>query len=216
MKERKKIVSRLQALWAVWILSISFIAVTSCDLKPSSPESSAAAASPVARNSDRPDHPATSESKALTPSGRDPLMEQGARFMAVLMDYKRRLEKDSKDKEALRFLGNANYDISRFDQAKEYYKRYLELDPMSAAVRTDLATSYYHLGDVDSALHELRTVLSQTPDHEAALYNYGLILWKNKGDKSGAITAWETLLKTHPNYSKAAEVRKQMDEMKKS
>jgi tetratricopeptide (TPR) repeat protein len=151
-----------------------------------------------------------------SPSGRDPLMEQGAKFMAVVMDYKRRLEKDPKDKEALLFLGNANYDINRFDQAKEYYKRYLEVDPTRAGVRTDLATSYYNLKDVNSALRELRTVLSQAPDHEAALYNFGLILWKNKQDKPGAIQAWETLLKTHPNYPKAAEVRKQIDEMSKS
>jgi len=136
--------------------------------------------------------------------------------MSVVMEYKRRLEKNPKDKEALLFLGNANYDINRFDQAKDYYKRYLDIDPTNAGVRTDLATSYYNVKDVDSALRELKSVLSQVPDHEAALYNVGLILWKDKQDKPGAINAWETLLKTHPNYPKAAEVRKQMDEIKKS
>jgi cytochrome c-type biogenesis protein CcmH/NrfG len=143
-------------------------------------------------------------------------MEQGAKFMAVVMDYKRRLEKDPKDKEALLFLGNANYDINRFGQAKEYYRRYLEIDPTRAGVRTDLATSYYNTRDVDEALRELRTVVAQDPDHEAALYNLGLILWKDKKDNSGAIQAWESLLKAHPNHPKAAEIRKQIDEMKKS
>jgi len=149
------------------------------------------------------------------PPGRDPLMEQGAHFMSVVMDYKRRLEKDPKDKEALMFLGNANYDINRFDQAKEYYKRYLEIDPKHAGVRTDLATSYYKIKDVDSALREWKTVVAQDPNHEAALYNLGLILWQDKHDNKGAVTAWEALLKAHPSHPNAAEVRKRIAELKK-
>ena len=142
-------------------------------------------------------------------------MEQGARFMAVVMQYKQRLEKNPRDKDALMFLGNANYDINRFDQAKDYYKRYLDVDPTHPGVRTDLATSYYKIKDVDSAVRELKTVVAQDPDREAALYNLGLLLWQEKHDSPGAIKAWEALLKSHPNHPKAAEVRKQIDEMKK-
>jgi tetratricopeptide (TPR) repeat protein len=142
-------------------------------------------------------------------------MEQGAHFMSVVMDHKRRLEKDPKDKEALFFMGNANYDINRFEQAKDYYKRYLEVDPSHAGVRTDLATSYYKVKDLDSAVREWKTVVAEVPDHEAALYNLGLILWQDKHDNPGAVKAWEALLKAHPNHPKAAEVRKQIDEMKK-
>ena len=208
--------SRLQAFWAVLVLSVVLPGLTACGSKASSTNPSVSPTPPAMQAREQPAAPPSQATGAPSPSGRDPLMEQGAKFMAVVMDYKRRLEKDPKDKEALLFLGNANYDINRFDQAKEYYKRYLEVDPMRAGVRTDLATSYYNLKDVNSALRELRTVLSQAPDHEAALYNFGLILWKNKQDKPGAIRAWETLLKTHPNYPKAAEVRRQIDEMSKS
>jgi tetratricopeptide (TPR) repeat protein len=142
-------------------------------------------------------------------------MEQGAKFMVVVNQHKQRLEKNPKDKDALMFMGNANYDINRFDQAKEYYKRYLEIDPAHPGVRTDLATSYYRIKDVDSAVRELKTVLARTPEHEAALYNLGLILRQEKNDNPGAVKAWETLLKAHPNHPKAVEVRKQIDEMKK-
>jgi len=209
-------VSRLRAFWAVLVLSVVVSGLTACGLKSPSSDSSAAVAPSPPQAQGPVLSPGSQAAEASSPSGRDPLMEQGAKFMAVVMDNKRRLEKDPRDKEALLFLGNANYDINRFDQAKNYYKRYLEVDPTRAGVRTDLATSYYNLNDVDSALRELRTVLSQDPNHEAALYNFGLILWKNKQDKPGAIQAWETLLKTHPNHPKAAEVRKQIDEMSKS
>ena len=135
--------------------------------------------------------------------------------MSIVLDYKRRLEKDPKDKEALMFLGNANYDINRFGQASEYYKRYLELDPSHAGVRTDLATSYYKMKDVDSAIRELKTVVARDPGREAALYNLGLLLWQEKQDNSGAIRAWEALLKSHPSHPKSVEIRKQIAEMKK-
>jgi len=212
----ERIVSRLQAFLSVLILTVVVAGQSACGSKASSTSPSVSPTPPEPQAREQSASPPSQTGGAPSPSGRDPLMEQGAKFMAVVMDYKRRLEKDPQDKEALLFLGNANYDISRFDQAKEYYKRYLEVDPTRAGVRTDLATSYYNLNDVDSALRELKTVLSQAPDHEAALYNFGLILWKNKQDKSGAIQAWETLLKTHPNYPKAAEVRKQIDEMSQS
>lgn len=211
-----RIVRRLHAFLSGLILTVVVAGPAACSSKVSSTSPPVSPTPPEVQAEVRAASPPPQPGGAPSPSGRDPLMEQGAKFMAVVMDYKRRLEKDPKDKEALLFLGNANYDIHRFDQAKEYYKRYLEIDPTRAGVRTDLATSYYNLKDVNSALRELRTVLTQAPDHEAALYNFGLILWKNKQDKPGAIQAWETLLKTHPNYPKAAEVRKQIDEISKS
>jgi len=213
---KEGIVSRLRAFLSVLILTFAVAGQSACGSKASSTSPSVSPTPPEVQARELAASSRDQPGGAPSPSGRDPMMEQGAKYMAVVMDYKRRLEKDPKDKEALLFLGNANYDINRFDQAKEYYKRYLEVDPMRAGVRTDLATSYYNLKDVNSALRELRTVLSQAPDHEAALYNFGLILWKNKQDKPGAIHAWETLLKTHPNYPKAAEVRRQIDEMSKS
>ena len=148
--------------------------------------------------------------------GRDPLMEQGASFMAVVTEHKERLKEDPRDKTSLLFLGNANYDITRFEQAKEYYNRYLEIDPDHIGVRTDLATSYFNMKETDAAIRELRTVLKQAPDHEAALFNLGLILAGNDLDREGAIQAWERLLFAHPDHAKAQEVRRQIEEMKKA
>jgi cytochrome c-type biogenesis protein CcmH/NrfG len=206
-------VSRLQSLFFILILPV-VVGLTGCGSKtaPTGPAVDIQSPAPQAQG----EAPALHRQPAAgPPSGRDPLMEQGAHFMSVVMDYKRRLEKDPKDKEALMLLGNANYDINRFGPAADYYKRYLELDPGHAGVRTDLATSYYKTKDVDSAVRELKTVVAEVPDHEAALYNLGLILWQDKHDKSGAVKAWEALLAAHPNHPRAAEVRKQIDEMKK-
>jgi cytochrome c-type biogenesis protein CcmH/NrfG len=209
-------VSRFQTVFRVFVLSVAVSSLAACGSKPSppGPAGNAQSSAPQAQGQ----APTVQQAPAAagqTPSGRDPLMEQGAHFMSVVMEYKRRLEKDPKDKEALFFMGNANYDINRFGQAKDYYKRYLEIDPTHPGVRTDLATSYYKINDVDSAVRELKTVVAQDPNREAALYNLGLLLWQEKHDSPGAIKTWEALLKSHPNHPKASEVRKQIAEMKK-
>lgn len=189
------------------LLSVMIPVISACEITPSSSSPSTVAQPPLAQIRQQvPDHP---------PQGRDPVMERGAGFMAVLMQYKQRLEEDPKDKEALLFLGNANYDIARFEQAGEYYKRYLELDPTHAAVRTDLATTYYNTQDLDSSIRELRTVLAQAPDHAAALFNLGLMLARDKQDRPGAIKTWEALLRAHPDYPRAVEVRREIEELKK-
>jgi len=201
--------------WILIFILLFLVGLTGCGSKTAPPGPSVNVPPPPAPQAQG-DSPSLQKLPApATASGRDPLMEQGAHFMSVVNDYKQRLEKDPKDKEALMFLGNANYDINRFGPAADYYKRYLELDPNHAGVRTDLATSYYKIKDVDSALRELKTVLAASPDHEAALYNLGLILGREKKDAQGAVKAWEALLKAHPNYPKAAEIRKQLEVMKR-
>lgn len=207
--------SCISTFFRVFALPVAILGMTACGMKPSisDPPVTVPPSAPEAQRQT----PTFQKMPvpAGQPIGRDPLMEKGAQLMAVVMDYKRRLEKDPKDKESLMFLGNANYDINRFEQAKDYYKRYLELDPTHPGVRTDLATSYYKTGDVDSAVRELKRVVARIPDHEAALYNLGLILWQDKHNNAGAVEAWEALLKAHPNHPKAVEVREQVNEMKK-
>jgi tetratricopeptide (TPR) repeat protein len=209
-------VSRNSTFFCAFALSIPILGLTACGTK-SSVSDPTDTVPPLASQAQRQTPIFKQTPVTITKAaGRDPLMEKGAQFMSVVMEYKRRLEKDPKDKDALLFMGNANFDIGRFEQAQDYYKRYLDLDPTNPGVRTDLATSYYKTRDVDSAVRELRAVVGRTPDHEAALYNLGLILSQDKHDKAGAIRAWEALLKTHPNHPKAMEVQKQIDEMKKS
>jgi cytochrome c-type biogenesis protein CcmH/NrfG len=158
---------------------------------------------------------ATSVSPKPPPVGRDPEMVAGAAFMAKVTEHKNRLEKNPKDLEALIFLGNANYDITRFDNASQYYKSALEIDPTRIHVRTDLATCYLKLGQTDNALAELQKVLKQDPDYENALYNVGLILLEIKKDNQGAIAAWEKLLKKHPDSDKAQAIRERIQKLKR-
>lgn len=147
-------------------------------------------------------------------SARDPAMVAGASFMARVTAYKLRLEKNPNDLEALIFLGNANYDITRFEQSSDYYRKALELDPTNIHVRTDLATSYFNLGRKEEALSEIRKVLEFSPSHETALYNLGVVLLEVRNDTQGAISAWERLLAEHPDSPRAQSIREQVAQLK--
>jgi len=139
-----------------------------------------------------------------------------APFMQKLAEYKARLEKDPKDIEALVFMGNANYDIQRFEKAKEFYQRALDVDPNNTHVRTDLASSYHSLGETDKALEELNKVLKADPNHEVALYNSGIILLNEKNDTEKATAAWEKLVQLKPNDPLAEELKKKISELKQT
>ncbi|HEY4485402.1 MAG TPA: tetratricopeptide repeat protein [Nitrospiria bacterium] len=136
--------------------------------------------------------------------------------MAKVNEFKQRLDRNPKDAEALLFLANANYDISRFAQARDYYKQYLQLEPDHPGARTDLASAYYNTQDPDSAILELKEVLKRKPDHPAALYNLGLILAKDGRDPAGSIRSWEALLAAHPGDPRAGEIRQQIELLKKT
>lgn len=118
--------------------------------------------------------------------------------MAEISAYKERLKTNPKDLEALIFLGNSNFDIKRYEKAKELYIQALMIDPRNPSVRTDLASCFRNLGQADQAIVELRTVLALTPGHPPALFNLGVILANDKGDKKGAIQSWQELLNKHP------------------
>ncbi|MBI1822846.1 MAG: tetratricopeptide repeat protein [Nitrospirae bacterium] len=118
--------------------------------------------------------------------------------MAEISSFKERLKKNPKDLEALIFLGNSNFDIKRYEKAKELYIQALMIEPKNSSVRTDLATCFRNLGESDQAIVELKTVLALNPDHPAALFNLGVILLGDKGDKKEAVEMWRRLLKKHP------------------
>jgi len=130
--------------------------------------------------------------------------------MQKLQGFKAKLEKDSKDVEALIFIANANFDIQRFEKAETFYLRALEVEGKNLHIRTDLASTYRHLGHSDQAVAALQVVLEMNPNHEVALYNLGIILLNDLDDHLGAAEAWDRLVQINPNDPLADELRKKI------
>lgn len=135
-------------------------------------------------------------------------------FMSSINRMRERLNRNPRDAEALIALGNANFDIQRFDKARDLYLTFLGIDPLNLHVRTDLASSYRNLGDVESAIQALRVVLKNDPSHETALYNLGVIFLNDRQDPDKAIGFWETLIDQHPQSTIAVGLKQKIAELR--
>jgi tetratricopeptide (TPR) repeat protein len=126
-----------------------------------------------------------------------------------------KLKADPKNPDLLVNVGNSYYDAQQYPVAVDYYGRALEIKPSDAAVRTDMATAYWYMGDTDRAIAEFNKSLSYEPNKANTLFNLGLVKWRGKMDVNGAVADWEKLLATNPNYEGKDKVEQLIAEAKK-
>ncbi|MGD0731456.1 MAG: tetratricopeptide repeat protein [Terracidiphilus sp.] len=120
------------------------------------------------------------------------------------------LKSDAKNPDLLTSIGNLYYDAKQYPSAVDYYGRLLKEKPSDAAVRTDMGTAYWYMGDADSAIAEFNKALAYAPTNPNTLFNLGLVKWQGKKDSAGAIADWEKLLAANPNYDGKAKVEEMM------
>jgi len=116
------------------------------------------------------------------------------------------LKKDPKDANNLVGLGNIYYDAQQYPQAIEYYERALKVQPNNADVTTDLGTAYWYAGNADKAIANFQQSLKLRPNHPGTLFNMGIVEWQGKKNPAAAVTAWEQLLKTNPDYPQRQQI----------
>jgi tetratricopeptide (TPR) repeat protein len=126
-----------------------------------------------------------------------------------------KLKADPKNPDLLVNVGNSYYDAQQYPVAVDYYGRALEIKTSDAAVRTDMATAYWYMGDTDRAIAEFNKSLSYEPNKANTLFNLGLVKWRGKMDVNGAVADWEKLLATNPNYEGKDKVEQLIAEAKK-
>lgn len=171
-----------------WIVTATFLSILSILLSSCQRSETADVQGPIDSGGEStPKHRSEMDSAGTASVGMPPIMQQ-------ITAYKKRLEENPEDLEALIYLGNANYDIQRFEKAIEYYDRALAIDERNTHVRTDLASSLRQIGQVDSAVEQLQRVLDQDPNQEVALYNLGVILLNDRGDIEEARKSWKKLI----------------------
>lgn len=154
--------------------------------------------------------------EAPPPAAQRPLDPAVAKAMDEIVEYRMRAEKDPKDVDAMAALGNANLALKRFDHAQDWYQRALEVDPNLSEVRMNLAIALRFQGKTDDAIAELDRLLAKDPKDAGALYNLGVILLEDKHDRQKAIAKWEALMKAHPDYPHATELRQVVESLKQA
>ncbi len=127
----------------------------------------------------------------------------------------KKLKSDSSNPELLSGIGNIYYDAQQYPNAVSYYERALRGKPADAAVRTDMATAYWYMGNADEAIAQFNKALTYGPNQPNTLFNRGLVKWQGKKDSAGAIADWEKLLAVNPNYEEKDKVKEMITEAKK-
>jgi tetratricopeptide (TPR) repeat protein len=125
------------------------------------------------------------------------------------------LKTDPNNAELLTNIGNVYYDTHQFSTAIEYYQRVLQVKPADASARTDMATAYWYTGNADAAITEFNKSLSYEPTKANALFNLGIVEWQGKMDVDAALSAWQKLLDTNPNYENKEKLLDLMAQVKK-
>ena len=119
-----------------------------------------------------------------------------------------KLKSDPNNSDLLNQVGTVYRATHQFDTAAQYYQKALQANPRNVGARTDLASCMYYQGDVDGAIAQLEKSLTYDPRHAGTLLNLGIMRWKGKSDNAGAISAWDKLLKYHPDYQQKQMVEK--------
>lgn len=145
---------------------------------------------------------ASQNNSAQTASSSQPSME----MMQQIQALKDAVKANPRDFAANVNLGNAYFDIGRFDRAVSYYKTANSIQGGQTSVLIDMGVSYFNLNKPDSSLLFINQALAISPDHIYGLYNSGIIYYNlNRVDE--ALAAWKKLISKHPNSREAQSAK---------
>jgi tetratricopeptide (TPR) repeat protein len=112
--------------------------------------------------------------------------------------YDHVLKLDPENLDALRGIGNIDFDQRKFDQAIAAYEHYLAKKPDDPDVRTDLATMYLSTDNADQAVVQYKKVLAGHPQFFEAAFNLG-VAYGQMNKMADARAALDTALKIAPD-----------------
>lgn len=112
--------------------------------------------------------------------------------------YAHVLKLDPENLDALRGMGNIDFDQRKFDQAIAAYEHYLSRKPDDPDVRTDLGTMYLSTSNADQAVVQYRKVLATHPQFFEAAFNLG-VAYSQMNKAADAQTALQAALKIAPD-----------------
>ena len=122
--------------------------------------------------------------------------------------YAHVLKLDPDNLDALRGIGNIDFDQRKFDQAIAAYEHYLSKKPDDPDVRTDLATMYLSTSNADQAVVQYKKVLAAHPQFFEAAFNLG-VAYSQMNNPADARAAFDSALKIAPD----ADARNRVNQM---
>jgi tetratricopeptide (TPR) repeat protein/predicted nucleic acid-binding Zn ribbon protein len=126
--------------------------------------------------------------------------------------YAHALKLDPDSPDALRGIGNLNYDHKNYDQAIAAYEHYLKLRPDDPEVRTDLGTMYLYTNNPDQAVVQYKRAIKAKPDFFEAYFNMG-IAYGDQNDMADARQSLQRALKLAPDDSSKSRVQEVLSKL---
>ena len=108
------------------------------------------------------------------------------------------LKENPDNAEAWVRLGNACFDVNRYEQAIEAYEKSLAIEPDAPHVLTDLGVMYRRNNEPEKAVMAFDKAVTLKPDFETAWFNKGIVLMHDLNNVPAAIEAWQQLVKVNP------------------
>lgn len=126
--------------------------------------------------------------------------------------YAHALKLDPDNLDALRGIGNIDFEQRKFDQAIAAYEHYLGRKPDDPDVRTDLGTMLLSSGVADQAVNQYKEVLEAHPKFFEANFNLG-IAYSQMNNAAGARASFEQALKLAPDDAARNRVNEMLAEL---
>lgn len=131
--------------------------------------------------------------------GRAMVAEKLGRIDLMEQDLLKIIEMNPKDGHALNALGyTLTVNTNRYDEAKSYIQRALEIDPNDMATIDSMGWILYKQGHLLDALGYLKRAYEMEHDPEIAAH-YGEVLWKLE-NKTLAKEVWQKALQSFPTH----------------
>jgi tetratricopeptide (TPR) repeat protein len=122
------------------------------------------------------------------------------------------LKLDPDNLDALRGIGDIDYDSQKYDQAIAVYEHYLKKKPDDPEVRTDLGTMYLYTGNADQAVIQYEKAIAQKPDFFQAYYNLG-VAYGEQGNKKKAVAALTKAASLAPDEDRRKQTEKTLEQL---
>ena len=117
------------------------------------------------------------------------------------------------DLQSLLTQGHAAFERQDWSQAIDAFKKVLAIDSDHPEAHTYMGLILTQAGHVDGALLAFNRALSTNPEYPLALWGKGMVLYRDKGDLSGARKNLQKLVSLLPPGEERIEVQKTIDEL---
>lgn len=108
------------------------------------------------------------------------------------------LKLDPENLDALRGIGDIDYDLQHYDEASAAYEHYLKRKPNDPEVITDLGTMYLYTNNADQAIAQYKKAIAIKPDMFQPYYNLG-VAYGEQGDKGDSAIAFTKAISLAPD-----------------